>query len=333
MPFFRFHESQSKPGSSEAPPLISSFLQGKVPCESCGERLNVRGYAPLCVLPCSKCGKNVMVPYELGDYVLYKMIGGGGMGLVFKATTQSVPFKEFAVKIVPPECAGDESLIAALDNEAKVAALFRDHPNIMTSVELNQHEGVHYFVSEFISGQRWDDRVFRYGRMSEEELIPMMLTLIEVERNIYQKGFLFRDLKPENIMITPPNRPIVIDFGLCMDVVEAMFETDNPMVNGAPHFMPPERLTGAGESVWSEIYSLGMLMYYSLTGQTFFESGEVQETAERYLASGREDMVFDNLDLHPDLARIVMRAIQSEPAKRYVSFESFETELKEYRLR
>ena len=70
MPFFRFHESQSKPGSSEAPPLISSFLQGKVPCESCGERLNVRGgmLRYVCCLAASG-GKNVMVPYELGDYV------------------------------------------------------------------------------------------------------------------------------------------------------------------------------------------------------------------------------------------------------------------------
>ena len=132
----------------------------------------------------------------------------------------------------------------------------------------------------------------------------MMLTLIEVERNIYQKGFLFRDLKPENIMITPPNRPIVIDFGLCMDVVEAMFETDNPMVNGAPHFMPPERLTGAGESVWSEIYSLGMLMYYSFDrGRPFSSLVRCRKLQSAISPAVAEDMVFDNLDLHPDLAR------------------------------
>lgn len=330
MRFFLFREPPPPRATTAALPLIQAFWDQQVPCASCSARVDIGGYPPLATLPCPKCTKDVMVPYQLGDYLLYRVIGGGGMGYVFKAVSQTYTDEEFAVKIVPPERADDQTLIAALHNEAEIAAEFREHPNVMTSVELGEDKGVHFFVSEYIRGQRWDDRVFRYGRMSEEELLPMILTLLGVERDIYQRGYLFRDLKPENLMIRAQNQPVLIDFGLCMGVVDAMFETEDMMTDGAPHFMPPERLTGEGESVWSEVYSLGMLMYYSLTGQTFFESGEVQETAERYLTDGREDLIFENIGLGEGLAQIVLRAIQPEPSERYVSFESLEEALRNY---
>ncbi|MFT5129100.1 MAG: serine/threonine protein kinase, partial [Rhodothermales bacterium] len=174
-----------------------------------------------------------------------------------------------------------------------------------------------------------DDRVFRHGRILIDELLPMMLNLIDTARFIYQKGYLYRDLKPENVIIRADRTPILLDFGLCMKVENAMFDTEDAHVDGAPHFMPPERLTGEGESVWSEIYSLGMLMYYSLTGQTFFEPGDVQQVAERYALEERDDYVLSEIpELSPQIIDIVMKCIQRDPAGRPKSYDRLERELR-----
>lgn len=311
-------------------PLIDAMINDLVLCEHCKARLHLDHFTPLTKVPCPTCGRAILVPTSYNGYYLYRQIGRGGMGQVYKAISEEFPDERFAVKILPADRICDESLIDALYMEAKVANEVYDHPNVIKAVEFGRDEvGGYFFATEFVDGQRWDDRVFRHGRILISELMPMMLDLIDTVRYIYHKGYLYRDLKPENIIIRPDRTPILLDFGLCMLVEDAMFDTDDAHVDGAPHFMPPERLTGQGESVWSEIYSLGMLMYYSLTGQTFFEPGDVQAVAERYALSERDDYLLAEIpEMTPELVDIVMRSIQRDPADRYKSFDRLERDLR-----
>ena len=313
-------------------PLIDAIVNGLVLCPSCNSRLHLDHFEPLTEVPCPNCKRTMLVPMTVGSYYLYKHLGGGGMGRVYKAVSEEWPDERFAVKIPPPGRYVDEGILDSLQVEATVCNEFYDHPNIVKSVEfgLDDTLNTYFFASEFVEGQRWDDRVHRHGRILITELMPMVLDLLDTQRFIYQKGYLYRDLKPENVIIKPDGVPMLVDFGLCMRVEDAMFDTDGAHVEGAPHFMPPERLTGLGESIWSEIYSLGMLMYFSLTGQTFFEPGDIQEVAERYALSEREDYILSGLpDLSPELVDIVMRMIQRDPADRYKSFERLERDLRQ----
>jgi serine/threonine-protein kinase len=310
-------------------PLIDAMINNLVLCRHCQNQLPLADLDPLSEIPCPHCNRKIMVPMTIGNYYLYRHIGGGGMGRVYKAVSEEFPDERFAVKILPEGFNCDDALIDALYLEAEVASELYEHPNVIKAVEFGMDQNNYFFASEFVMGQRWDDRVFRHGRILIDELMPMILDLIDTVRFIYQKGLLYRDLKPENVIIRRDGTPIMLDFGLCMKVEDAMFDTEDAHVDGAPHFMPPERLTGEGESVWSEIYSLGMLMYYSLTGQTFFEPGDVQQVAERYALEERDDYVLSAMsELNPALVDVVMRSIQRDPALRPKSFDRLERELR-----
>ena len=199
-------------------PLIDAMINDLVLCPHCKDRLHLGDSQPLTQIPCPSCSRSIMVPATIGTYYLYKQLGRGGMGMVYKAVSEEFPDERFAVKILPKDRLCDETLIDALYIETQVALELYEHPNVIQAVEFGLDGNVYFFASEFEAGQRWDERVFRHGRIFVKELMPMMLDLLDTLRFIYQKGYLYRDLKPENVIIRPDGSPVLLDFGLVMRV-------------------------------------------------------------------------------------------------------------------
>jgi serine/threonine protein kinase len=302
-------------------------------CRQCSHRIPATAYEPLTTIACPKCSSPVFVPAKMCSFSLYKFIGRGGMGMVYKAVSADYPGEYFAVKILPPGLKDHEICVGALINEAEMAQAFHGHPNIVEAVEFGESEDGEYFlVTGFVEGDRLDTRIQNKGPMTQKEVIEMGLALVKVEQFICKKGYLYRDMKPENIMLRRGVTPIVLDFGLCRTLRQAEYERLDEEVEGAPHFMPPERMAGEPEKIYSEIYSVGMVMYYALTGNTFFAHGPIQEVAEKYVLSDRSQSKLPSMSsVNKDLADVIHRMIQTRPPDRQQSLERLERDLQNCR--
>lgn len=330
MLFFKKKATKKPSVRTQAMRLIGSALRRTVHCDACGRRASAAGKQPLSQFPCPKCSHPLLVPAQIADYWLYRYVAQGGMGVVYKAVSSNYPDEHFAIKLLPPGRDDETLLIETLHNEARMMQLFHDHPGVCSAVEFGLDNGHYFLATEFIHGDRLDHRVDRDGAMTEAAVVQMALSLVSVERFIIRSGYLYRDLKPENIILrSNDDSPVLVDFGLCQSVNDSNYGHEDEEVDGAPHFMPPERVIGNGERVYSEIYSLGMVMYYALTGQTFFESGDAQTVAEAYAFSDRSASILPFLSAVSDPIRdLIHKMIQPDPAQRCQSFERLETDLK-----
>lgn len=296
---------------------MMSFLETKVfPCSNCGHFFQLDKPEPLTISPCSKCGNGNFVPKKLGPFWLYKFCADGGQGRVYKATCSLVPETEFAVKILPEQLRNDAEAVNAFRREAEITAIFNDHPNSVKVVEFDSEDGIAYMATEFIDGCLMDELIQKKGKFSEPEAVKYCLQLVDIIETIYLKGYLYRDLKPQNLVISKADRLILLDYGICFPRDAANYEISEE-VDGSPHFIPPERLTGEGEELCSEIYSIGMLLFYMLTGQTYFSGNSLQEIAEKHVCETRKaNLAIELPFVDEELVKLINRMTQRKKRKR-----------------
>lgn len=315
---------------TQALSLIQFATHQEVTCRGCGVKLNIAGLPALELVECPQCNQPVFIPGRIDHYWLYKFIGRGGMGVVYKAVSAEFPEEKFAVKLIPEEAEEESLFVWCLTREAEVLRVFYGHPNIASLVEFGMIDDVYYLVTDYIPGKRLDYIVEELGTFSETQAISLALELLNVEKFICGKGYLYRDLKPENIMIKANFSPVLVDFGLTQSMNEAFREVSGDQVDGAPHYLPPERATGELEREYSEIYSLGMVLYFAVTGQTFFASGPAQEVMQRHVFDDRSGSLLpDMTQLSPEFCDIIHKMIAPRPVDRFQSFERLEKQLRQ----
>lgn len=311
--------SRKKNSSTDDMSLVDmmSFLETKIfPCSECGHFFQLDNPSPLTIAPCSQCGAGNFVPKKLGPFWLYKFCAEGGQGRVYKATCSLVPDTEFAVKILPEEVREDSVRIDSLRREAEITALFNDHPNSVNVVEFDRDDGIVYMATEYIDGLLLDKCIEKKGKLSEEDAVSYSISLLDIVEEIYSKGYLFRDLKPQNIIIGKDNNLVLMDYGICYPVGVGVDRVEDE-VDGSPHFIPPERLTGEGEELCSEIYSIGMLMFYMLTGKTYFNGDSLQEIAELHVNGDRRANLASELPyIDEELVKLIDKMVLRIKRKR-----------------
>lgn len=296
---------------------MMSFLETKVfPCSECGHFFQLDHPEPLTTTPCSRCGNGNFVPKKLGPFWLYKFCAVGGQGRVYKASCSLVPDTEFAVKILPEDQRKDPVLVDSLRREAEITALFNDHPNSVNVVEFDNDDGIVYMATEYVDGYLLDELVEKKGKLCEKDAVFHTLQILDIIETVYNNGYLYRDLKPQNIIISKDANLVLVDYGICFPV-EFTAEDVSGEVDGSPHFVPPERLTGEGETISSEIYSIGMLLYYMLTGSTYFSGASLQEIAELHVNEGRRSNLAAEMPLVDDeLVKLISKMTQRKKRKR-----------------
>ena len=315
-----------KPNNQTPDPrkLERHWQEGRLPCPECGHDIPLGSLGLMKFNECPKCHASFFAPQKIKDYYLFEPAGGGGMGSVYKAVSPKYPGRLLAVKILSRDERSNPSNILALLNEARISAHFKDSEFVAACLDSGYDNDEYFTVMEFISGERLDKRIARFGKLGEQETIVIALHVLSAEQHIYKCGYLFRDLKPENIIINEKGYAIMIDFGLCMTREHAL-NPDEEYVSGSPYYIPPERLTGAGEDARSEIYSLGMIMYQALTGKTFFDAAEIDSLAKRHLSKVRLSVESKLDGINPALAKILAKMIAQHPEDRPSSFtEVFE---------
>ena len=311
-------------------PEIKNLEDGLVKCSSCSAEIPLNSAAPLEVINCPHCSAQVLIPLKVKNYWLYFPLGGGGMGSVYKAVAGTAEGKEFAVKVLPRNEKANQDFIKALLREGEVGTSLGSHANIIGIVEYGVDGDEHFLVTEFIDGDRLDLLLGEKSRVPEKRAIEITLQILEAEIHILKCGYLFRDLKPQNIIIDKTGTVRLFDYGLCSTIEEAAEANLADEVQGSPFYIPPERILGVPEGEFSEIYSLGMILFYMLAGKTYYSLAEVNELATKHLTSLRVLSVGTYLkECSPAGIAIIDRMIARTPAKRYQDFNSLKCDLEQ----
>ncbi len=310
-------------------PDLEGLEQGYVLCENCECKVLIKDQPTLSMAKCPTCSASNFIPMLIKDYWLYEPLGGGGMGSVYHAFHRHDPNIEYAIKVLTREMKNDKFLIDSLLNEAKIGCRFGNHPHLTKVYEYGIWKGEYYAVYEYIDGIRLDQIIESPVKRTEKQIILWTLQMLSAEQHIFDCGYLFRDLKPQNIIIDRNGNVKMIDYGLAIPTEEAINGNKSDQIIGSPHYIPPERIEGAPESQYSEIYSLGMLVYHLISRKTYFPSLDVRKLVERHVTSTVKDSSLGKLPpkTNPEVARILMKMIKRDPSSRYQSYKELGAEL------
>ena len=315
-----FHRDKTQKINTK--PSLETLQKGCVACAECGTEMELESYAPLSIDKCYKCKTPLFIPMLIKDYWLYEPLGGGGMGSVYHAFHKENDEMEFAVKVLPRNRKKDDYLIESLLQEAKICWQLGDHQHLNKVVDFGRYRDEYYAVFDYIEGTRLDHIIESPIRRPERQVILWGLQILSAEQHMYDKGFLFRDLKPQNIMIDKDGNVKIFDFGLAMPIDEAL-NNSSDQIQGSPYYMPPERIVGAGESQYSEIYSLGMVLFHVFAKQPYYSAEDIKSLVGKHVVSIRVNNIRSKLPrmMDEDLVVVIDKMIARAPEKRFASYK------------
>lgn len=264
-----------------------------------------------------------------GRYILERQLGEGGMGCVYEARHLHLG-KKFALKVVQRSLAGDAGSRTRFLQEAKLASEI-SHPNIVSVVDFGEdpHVGA-FMVMELLDGETLSNTG---GRLSVRRACDVLGQVADALDLIHRRGIVHGDIKADNIMLVEEasgtrRRRVarLLDFGLAHHIsVETI--ADSESIAGTPHYMAPERATGGRATVATDVYALGVLGYYLLTGFVPFDGSQLEileahvHTPPPALGPRRGEPI------DPALEALILRALEKETAERHASVAAFRYEL------
>ncbi len=254
---------------------------------------------------------------RIGRYDIAAEIGRGGMGIVYRAHDPRMG-RDVAVKLMrEPGDDPDGSLVERFVREAHVAARI-SHPGVVAVLDAGLHGGHPFVAMDFIEGASLKATAGA-GRLPPRRLAEIVRQVAEAVHHGHERGVIHRDLKPANIMITSDGRALVADFGLAYDVAAQESLTRTGQILGTPEFMSPEQASGeSARGAGTDVWSLGAVLYWGLTGRAPFQGNGPFEIIKRLLLE--EPPAPRSLDptAPEELERIALRClckpIESRPA-------------------
>ncbi|HJT16439.1 MAG TPA: serine/threonine-protein kinase [Thermoanaerobaculia bacterium] len=221
-------------------------------------------------------------------FIVESLLGRGGMGNVYKAKERTLD-RYVAVKIVPEHRSRDEQFIERFRREARIAARLR-HPRIVSVHEVGTMGAFPYFSMDYIEGSTLRSVVQRRHVLPQEDAISIVVEICRAVSHAHSKGIIHRDLKPENVMIDNEGDVFVMDFGLARAVEDSSL-TQPGVVVGTPFYMSPEQLAGEKLDERSDVYSIGLILYYCLTGDELFRADGVTAVMAKHSTIRIRDVV------------------------------------------
>lgn len=267
--------------------------------------------------------------HQLGDYLIGRRLGRGGMADVYLAEQQSLR-RQVALKVLRSNLARDDSFVRRFHNEAQAAASLV-HANIVQIYEVGCVDGVHFIAQEYVDGQNLKQMILRRSRLDVRKAVKIIRQVAAALHKAGQRGIVHRDIKPENILITSAGEVKVADFGLARVTSEGkrVDLTQVGMTLGTPLYMSPEQVEGHSLDPRSDLYSFGVMCYEILSGRPPFEGDNAFSVAVQHLKTEPQRLETVREDLPGGLGRIVHKLLAKKPDER---FQSAADVLRELRL-
>jgi predicted Ser/Thr protein kinase len=269
------------------------------------------------------------LPASFDDYELLEELGRGGMGVVYRARQKSLG-RTVAVKMLLRRDLATAADLNRFQSEAEAAARL-DHPGIVSIFEVGECGGHPFYSMRFIEGTTFAKRLAA-GPVPPREAAAILVQVAEAVDAAHRRGVLHRDLKPSNILIDSSGTPHVSDFGLAKRIEEDQDVTHTGAILGTPCYMSPEQAAGSRGDVGptSDVWSLGAILYQTLTGRPPFQAANPMDTLLAVLES--DPPVPRSLDpaVDRDLELIALKSLQKPQELRYASAAALAADLRAY---
>ena len=266
---------------------------------------------------------------RLGPYVVERLLGAGGMGQVYLARDTGLD-RHVALKTLLPSHAQDESLVKRFEVEARAIAKFK-HPNIVHVYQVDVSGDIPYIAMEFVDGVPLDEMLRQNGPLKWQHALNVCVQVARALEAAHEGGIIHRDIKPANILIDKKWGVHVTDFGIAKltDQTRGLTATDAAL--GSPSYMSPEHC-GVGDVVpASDLFSLGVTLFESITGELPFQ-GENALAVMNMIVHEPHAPLFDKVEgLPPVVPLMVDVLLAKKPDGRYTSAKQVLEDLQSFR--
>ncbi len=282
-----------------------------------------------------KGGSPIAGPRCLGQYELGEEIARGGMGVIYKARQPGLDRVVALKMILAGENASADDLARFRTEAAAVASL--QHPNIVQIYEVGEccqvggHAPLPFLSLEYVDGGNWQQKLAE-SLPSPREAAQLVEELARAVHYAHEHGVLHRDLKPANVLLTADGTPKLTDFGLAKRLGVDGDQTQTAAIQGTPSYMAPEQARGTPREVGraADVYSLGAILYESLTGRAPFRGQSYLDTLEQVRTQEPPPPRQLQPKVPRDLETICLKCLAKEPGRRYGSAEALAADLERW---
>jgi serine/threonine protein kinase len=271
----------------------------------------------------------------LGHYRIVTLLGRGGMGEVYLAQDTKL-HRRVALKLLRSSLTRDKQRVKRFEQEACAASAL-NHPNILTVHDLGQADEFNFIATEYVEGETLR-QLLKRGKVTLRQATELAIQVAAALTAAHAAGIVHRDIKPENIMLRPDGLVKVLDFGLAK-LAEPLdpqakassllrIETDPGMVMGTVNYMSPEQARGVTVDARSDCFSLGVVLYETLTGRVPFEGETASDVIVSILEKEPPPLAWYWPEMPAELQRIVSKALRKDREERYQTVKDLLLDLK-----
>ncbi len=321
----------NNPSSDDSASEISELVNAKTvirkPAPAAEKRPDRNSRSPAAVA-------KVLLGQRLNHFELEELIGGGGMGAVFRAHDEQLD-REVAIKVIP--FAGDDAdLQRRFRNEAQSAAKL-DHPRIARVFDVGHHDDWYYIVFEYVHGVNIRDLVAGSGELSIDDAVFYTCQVAEALQHAANRGIVHRDVKPSNVLIDKDRQVKLVDMGLArsekMEVSQQDLTASGVTLGTFDYISPEQAKDPRAADLRSDIYSLGCTLYFMLTAEPPYPGGTMLQKLLSHGNSPPPDARLLRNDVSYELTAIIQKMLAKHPEQRYQNTADLIADLRELAFR